>query len=74
LKNIKLHITIIFTFLIWSFTFAQQYTNYTVKDGLPSNHVYKITQDTKGFIWVLTDKGMLNTTEVSLKLLQHAKD
>jgi len=59
LKNIKPHITIIFTFLIWGFTFAQQYTNYTVKDGLPSNHIYKITQDAKGFIWILTNKGIV---------------
>jgi len=44
---------------MWSFSFAQQYTNYTVKDGLPSNHVYKITQDANGFIWILTDKGIV---------------
>jgi ligand-binding sensor domain-containing protein len=40
-------------------SFAQQYTNYSTKDGLPSNHVYSILQDTKGFIWFLTDKGMV---------------
>lgn len=44
--------------LIWNFSFAQQYTNYTVKDGLPSNHVYRITQDSKGFIWLITDTGI----------------
>jgi len=44
-------------FLIWGFSFAQQYTNYTTKNGLPSNHVYRITQDYKGFIWFITDKG-----------------
>ena len=57
MKNRKLHITI-FTIFIWSFSFAQQYTNYSIKDGLPSNHVYTILQDTKGFMWFLTDKGM----------------
>lgn len=40
-------------------SFAQQYTNYSTKDGLPSNHVYTIVQDAKGFIWFLTDKGMV---------------
>ena len=58
MKNKKLHITI-FTILIWSFSFAQQYTNYSIKDGLPSNHVYTILQDAKGFMWFLTDKGMV---------------
>jgi len=59
LKSSKLHILTIISILIWGFSFAQQYTNYTVKDGLPSNQVYKITQDTKGFIWILTDKGIV---------------
>ncbi|UMB55439.1 histidine kinase [Lutibacter sp. A64] len=44
---------------MWSFSFAQQFTNYSIKDGLPSNHIYTIRQDTKGFLWFLTDKGMV---------------
>ena len=54
----KLHITIL-TMILWSFSYAQQYTNYTTKDGLPSNHIYRIIQDTQGFIWFITDKGMV---------------
>ncbi len=54
----KLHLTI-FLLLIWGFSFAQQYTNYNAKNGLPSNHVYRITQDINGFIWFITDKGMV---------------
>ncbi len=57
--KIKLHITTIFILLIWSFSYAQQYTNYTTKNGLPSNHIYTISQDSKGFIWFLTDRGMV---------------
>ncbi len=57
LKLQKLHITLFFL-LVWSFSFCQQYTNYTLNDGLPSNHVYRITQDYDGFIWIITDKGM----------------
>ena len=45
--------------MIWSFCFSQQFTNYTTKDGLPSNNIYTILQDVKGFIWFLTDKGMV---------------
>ena len=45
--------------MIWSFFYAQQYTNYSTKNGLPSNHIYRITQDVNGFIWFITDKGMV---------------
>ena len=54
----KLHITSLLI-LIWSFSFAQKYTNYTTQNGLPSNHIYTILQDSDGFIWFLTDKGMV---------------
>ena len=39
--------------------FAQNppYKKFTVDDGLPSNLIYQITQDSKGYIWVATDKG-----------------
>ncbi|MDO6600229.1 histidine kinase [Tenacibaculum sp. 1_MG-2023] len=53
--------------MIWSFSFAQQYTNYSTKDGLPSNHIYTITQDAKGFMWFLTDKGMARYNGSQLK-------
>lgn len=32
--------------------------HYTVDDGLLSNHVYSITQDDKGFIWLATNNGV----------------
>lgn len=47
--------------------FSQQYTNYTTKDGLPSNHVYRITQDVDGFIWFITDKGMVKFNGTDFK-------
>lgn len=37
---------------------CQAQVNYTIKDGLPSNFIYRITQDHKGFIWIITDKGI----------------
>ena len=44
---------------------GQSCINYSEKDGLPSNHVYKITQDIDGFIWIATDEGLVkyNGTE-----------
>ena len=62
----KLHITLIII-LIWSFSFAQQYTNYSTKNDLPSNHIYKITQDYKGFIWFITDKGIVKYNGTTFK-------
>lgn len=52
---------------MWSFSFSQKYTNITTIDGLPSNHVYTIVQDAKGFIWFLTDKGMARFNGSQLK-------
>ena len=31
---------------------------YKVKDGLPSNSIYKVITDKKGFLWVATDMGL----------------
>ena len=44
--------------MIWSFSFSQEYINYTNKDGLLSNYVYKMTQDHDGFIWFISAKGI----------------
>jgi ligand-binding sensor domain-containing protein/two-component sensor histidine kinase len=42
------------------FAFAQQqeYSVYTTKDGLPSNYIYRVAEDDKGFLWVATDAGI----------------
>lgn len=41
-------------------TFAQRSIakNYTVEDGLPSNRIYNVIQDRKGFLWFATDNGV----------------
>lgn len=36
-----------------------EYTHFTADDGLPSNYVYSIVEDRKGYIWILTDKGIV---------------
>src|SRR5215218_1995994 len=35
----------------------QLFTNYTARDGLVSNSVRRIYQDTKGFLWIATWEG-----------------
>lgn len=39
---------------------AQNYviTNYTTKDGLPSNLVYDCYKDNDGFLWIGTNNGL----------------
>lgn len=34
------------------------YTTYTTEDGLPSNHVYDIRQDSEGYMWFATNRGL----------------
>ncbi|MBK9735603.1 MAG: hypothetical protein IPO92_11795 [Saprospiraceae bacterium] len=43
-------------------------TNLTVKNGLPSNTVYAIKQDARGFMWITTDKGVIKYDGRKFKL------
>lgn len=50
----------LFFFSCFPFASARQplLRHYTEKDGLPSNVVYDVFQDSKGYIWFSTDKGV----------------
>jgi ligand-binding sensor domain-containing protein len=37
---------------------AAHFRHYTVEDGLPSQRVYRATVDSKGYLWVCTDRGL----------------
>ena len=53
--------TIIFIFNFCCFLYAisqNEYTSFTKNDGLPSNNVYRIIEDNKGFLWITTDAGV----------------
>lgn len=39
-------------------TCAHYLRQYTVADGLSSNHVYHVFRDSKGYLWFATDKGI----------------
>lgn len=39
--------------------FAQEPLRYTTKQGLPSNHIYDIAEDEKGFMWFATKNGLV---------------
>jgi len=52
---------ILFILLLYCFSlFAQDasFVNLTIKDGLPSNRVYFVYKDSKGFMWFCTDLGV----------------
>lgn len=50
----------VITFLLCScWCNAQSYVNYSEKNGLPSNHIYRILQDRDGFIWMATNEGVV---------------
>jgi ligand-binding sensor domain-containing protein len=53
-------IFLLFLFFCSVSAFAQQpfLRNYSVSDGLPSNEVYDVFNDSKGFLWFATDAGV----------------
>lgn len=47
--------------------------HFTVKEGLPSNEVYFITQDKKGRIWICTDAGVVRYNSSEFKIFNSAQ-
>ena len=52
---------------------GKEFKNYTVKDGLPSNHVFMLHEDEKGVLWVGTSNGMsqINNGQFENKMTVH---
>ncbi len=48
----------------------RSFTNYTVQNGLPSNTVYSIIQDSLGFIWLGTQQGICRFDGLEFKTYQ----
>ncbi|NCX95991.1 MAG: hypothetical protein EBX41_06200, partial [Chitinophagia bacterium] len=53
---------------------AQQFPllHYTTNEGLPSNTIYKVYRDHKGFIWICTDKGLARYNGISFEVFSTA--
>jgi ligand-binding sensor domain-containing protein len=53
----------LFVYLIFTesslFAQAPSYIHFDVSSGLPSNEIYNLRQDTKGFLWIGTDAGLV---------------
>jgi len=61
------------TFLSVSSGQSINYLKYSIPEGLPSQEVYEIFQDKKGFIWIATDNGISKFDGEKLKTY-HLKD
>ncbi len=59
--------------LVFSAAFTQSSINYSISEGMPSNEVYDIYQDTEGFLWFATDNGVVRFDGAELKKI-HVKD
>lgn len=60
-KSTAIKFTLLTLFLItfkWAYCQEVQYKHLSVKNGLPSNTIYKAFQDSKGFIWFGSDAGV----------------
>lgn len=56
------------------FTYSQEFVkiNITQQNDLPSNTVYDIFQDSKGFIWVATENGLARYNGIHFKSYENA--
>lgn len=59
LKLNSIYLLIFLGLSVLSFSQSLKFENYTTKDGLISDEVYKIYQDKKGYIWIFTNYGAM---------------
>ncbi|NOQ74158.1 MAG: hypothetical protein GQ574_19275 [Crocinitomix sp.] len=59
MRLIFIHFLLLLTTQAFAYELKPQHRNYSVNDGLPSSQVYEIIQDSKGYIWFGTDRGLV---------------
>ena len=57
-RRVVLLVMYLIPFYLCSQSSHYSITNYTVEDGLPSNECHDIIQDSLGYIWIATDRGL----------------
>ena len=57
-----------------SFAQTPAFKHYDVSNGMPTNEVYEIKQDTKGFLWIGCDAGLVRYDGNRFKLLSNKKN
>lgn len=57
-RSILLLFTLLGMYQLPAFGQHKVWRQYTIADGLPGNEVYDMLQDSKGYMWFVTDKGI----------------
>ena len=69
---------IILVCLSIQFSFAQakegDLINITQQDGLPSNEAYCVFKDSKGYVWIATDQGVVRHKGTSMEVINGLPD
>ena len=54
------YLIIFILFLVFNNAYGKEYPmlHYTVEDGLPSNTIYQVYKDSRGYLWFSSDKGI----------------
>jgi len=77
MKKLLIHtIVLLFfaqTLLGQSLSSPIHFTNYTIAEGLPSNNINYIMQDSRGFIWFSTAQGLARFDGNSFKVYHHSR-
>jgi ligand-binding sensor domain-containing protein len=66
MKILKL---IILALIVTSSKGQVPYLNYKTADGFISNIIYDVKEDSKGFLWIITDKGIIKYSGTSIKTI-----
>ena len=51
---------------------GSKFTNYTVKDGLPGNHVFMLHRTAKGDMWIGTNAGLARRNGTKFEVMTTA--
>ena len=52
---------------------TMQFTRYTTLEGLPSNFIFKVLEDSRNTLWITTSKGLVNMNTTTGKMTVYTK-
>ncbi|HRH47365.1 MAG TPA: two-component regulator propeller domain-containing protein [Panacibacter sp.] len=77
MKKLLTHTIVLLFFALSSLgqpvTSPIHFTNYTIADGLPANHINYLMQDSRGFIWMSTSQGLARFDGHYFKVYSHSR-
>ena len=57
--RLLLCLSLLLSINLFAYELQVQYRNYDVNEGLPSSQIYEVIEDSKGYIWFGTDRGVV---------------